>query len=89
MRAGTAIKVLHFDMTVTLNDTSWSWNDPRVTENLSFSMPAALFDEKTFGKLIAEQLENMKKKFPEAVLEYEARKAKEEAEKAEKEKVNA
>lgn len=75
------IKTLHFEIAVTLNNTSWPWDEPRISENVNFNLPLALFDERNFAKLMAEQIEILKRKFPQAVIDYQLQKEEEEKKK--------
>jgi regulator of protease activity HflC (stomatin/prohibitin superfamily) len=83
------MRTVHFSINLTVNeDSSWNWGSPKVQETLQFSVPVEMLEAKNLSAMIVRAIEEMEKRFPDAVLEYEAEKAAEEAEK-EKAKVEA
>jgi hypothetical protein len=75
------MKYIHFNTTVQINENENSWSSPHVTRHINFSMPLPLFDEKKFGALISDEIEQARIEFPAAVLEFARERADEAAKK--------
>jgi|MudIll2142460700_1097286.scaffolds.fasta_scaffold60345_4 hypothetical protein len=77
---------LHVQVQLTLNEDSYEWHDPRVSQTFSFSIPSGMFSSKQFAELIEAQLKVLPLQLEAEKARYDAeQKAKEEAEKAKSE----
>jgi len=76
------MKTLHFQIEIRLNEDTWGWHEPRTEADIQFKIPLDLFDAKTLATLIGTNVQQLKEDFPQAVIEYEGKKAEEEAQKA-------
>jgi hypothetical protein len=76
-------------ISMTLNENSnWYWHDPKVTNDIQFSIPLPLVDGKTVGKMLTDAIDDMVHGWAEAYgkwVKEEAEKKAEEDKKAEEE----
>lgn len=81
MRNSVSLQFVHFQVQITVNEDSYEWHDPRVSQNFSFSIPVAMFSAKQFAELIEAQVKVLPQQLDVEKGRYEAeQKAKEEAE---------
>lgn len=69
-------KYIHINIQISLNEDSWSYSDPHVSERIDFTIPEYMFDCKRLADHITQKIDGMKKEFPNAVIEYEKEKEK-------------
>ena len=62
---------IHIRMVLTLNDSTYSWNDPSVQTQIETTVLADMFHSPSFTKLIEGKIEALKKVFPEAKTRYD------------------
>lgn len=75
-------KALHVTISLTMNeDITWEYTEPKVERDIVLHLPADFLTGTALTKYVEEQLKIMEKEFPEAVAQWEAKKAQEEAEK--------
>lgn len=78
-------KVVHVDLSITVSESDYSYYDPKVYKNISFSMPVEMFSVQELAKMIDKRIKDLEKDFGPVKAKYEADlKAKEEKEAAEK-----
>lgn len=75
------MKHFHVNLSLTLNEDDWSYQEPKVSDSLVFSIPEELLSSKLLTDAITSRLEEMRKKLPVRAKEWEAEQARIEAEK--------
>lgn len=79
------LKTLHISITITLNESTYNWDDPQVNTRISFPIPLVMFEPKRLVDIISQHVKDVEAAFPDAVIEYTRQKAEEERVAKEKE----
>jgi hypothetical protein len=72
MMPRTKLETLHFEIRLVMNKGNYTWSEPRVEEDIEFTIPLNLFNEKNFSTLVQKHVQELVKNYPEAVEKWEA-----------------
>lgn len=78
--------MVHIELSITVSESDYSFYDPKAYKNISFTVPREMFTQEALAKMIGNRVKDLEELFPTIKAEYEAKIAKEEAERAAKEK---
>ena len=73
---------IHVNLTLTVNDDSYYYNEPKAQTQIDFSVPEAMFTGSAFSKMVSDCLAQTMKDFDAAKQENDARLAREALENA-------
>jgi L-arabinose isomerase len=78
-------KLVHIDLSITVSENDYSYYDPKVYKQISFTIPIEMFSVQELAKMIDKRMKELEKAFPDVKAKYEAElKEKEEKEAREK-----
>ena len=70
-------KKLHVMVNLVINESNWSYTDPRTSRDIDFVIPIEMFTGNAFSKMVMDAIKELDKEYPKAVQEWEERKAQE------------
>lgn len=79
-RTKATFRYIHISLNIRMNDDDYSYRDPYAEQNISFSIPEAMFNQANFSALVKQAIEVLPAQFEAEKAKLEAQeKANEEA----------
>lgn len=76
------MQTVHFSISIRYNESDYMYSDPVVHNQFDFTIPEAMFSSQKFTSLVESVVADLKKAYPAAAKEYEAKRAAEKAQEA-------